>query len=153
MVATLGPGQFFGEDALLTVRAALGAFDAALAVATEQAETSNEDFVTLFSNAVEAERPGTRLARYFRNTAAEITARSENDDVEAYLRTEVEEALALLLSLKCRPRDLRRERLCRLFLAQQERLLVHSNLLRPLDRRLEQLEQRARISVHTRRQA
>ncbi|MAQ93658.1 MAG: protein translocase subunit SecD [Rhodothermaceae bacterium] len=68
-------------------------FDAALAVATEQAETSNEDFVTLFSNAVEAERPGTRLARYFRNTAAEITARSENDDVEAYLRTEVEEAL------------------------------------------------------------
>ena len=25
VVATLGPGEFFGEDALLTVRAALGA--------------------------------------------------------------------------------------------------------------------------------
>lgn len=68
-------------------------FDAALAVANEQAETSNEDFVTLFANAIEAERAGTRLARYFRNTAAEISARSDNDAVEAYLRTEVEEAL------------------------------------------------------------
>ena len=68
-------------------------FDAALAAASEQAQTSGEDFVTLFSNAVERERPGTRLARYFRNTDADITARSDNDAVQAYLREEVEEAL------------------------------------------------------------
>ncbi len=68
-------------------------FDAALATATQRAQTSNEDFVTLFANAVEAERPGTRLARYFRNADADITARSDNDAVETYLREEVEEAL------------------------------------------------------------
>ena len=68
-------------------------FDAALATASQQATTSDEDFVTLFANAVEAERPGTRLARYFRNADADITARSDNDAVEVYLREEVEEAL------------------------------------------------------------
>ena len=68
-------------------------FDAALAAAQAQAQTSDEDFVTLFARAVEAERPGTRLARYFRNTDADITARSDNDAVEVYLREEVEEAL------------------------------------------------------------
>ena len=68
-------------------------FDAALASAVDEARTSRSDFVDLFADAVEAERPGTRLARYFRNQAAEITARSSNDDVVAYLRTEVEGAL------------------------------------------------------------
>ncbi|MEM0961373.1 MAG: protein translocase subunit SecD [Bacteroidota bacterium] len=68
-------------------------FDAALAVAQEQAATSNDDFVTLFSNAIEDQREGTRLARYFRNADADITARSENGDVETYLRDEVDEAL------------------------------------------------------------
>ena len=68
-------------------------FDAALATATAQAKTSSEDFVTLFSDAIEAERPGTRLARYFRNADADITARSDNAAVEVYLREEVEEAL------------------------------------------------------------
>ncbi|PAP77389.1 protein translocase subunit SecD [Rubrivirga marina] len=68
-------------------------FDAALTAASEQAVTSDENFVTLFANAVEAERPGTRLARYFRNADADITARSENDAVVAYLQEEVEEAL------------------------------------------------------------
>jgi len=64
----------------------------------------------------------------------------------------LEEALALLLGLKCRLRDLCRERLRRLFLAQQELLLLHSNLLRPLDRRAEQLQQFARVGVHARRE-
>ena len=68
-------------------------FDAALASAVREAQTSRTDFVDLFASAVEAERPGTRLARYFRNQAAEITARSSNDDVVAYLRTEVDGAL------------------------------------------------------------
>ena len=68
-------------------------FDAAIARATELAETSGEDYVTLFAEALEAERPGTRLARYFRNADADITARSENEAVRAYLQEEVDEAL------------------------------------------------------------
>ena len=68
-------------------------FDAALATAQAQAQTSDQDFVTLFADAVEAERSGTRLARYFRNADADVTARSDNEAVEAYLREEVEEAL------------------------------------------------------------
>ena len=68
-------------------------FDAAIAAAVDEGRTSRDDFVDLFADAVEAERPGTRLARYFRSQAAEITARSSNDDVIAYLRTEVDGAL------------------------------------------------------------
>ena len=68
-------------------------FDAALEKAVEEARTSREDFVTLLANAIEEEREGTQLARYFRNQAAEITARSSNAEVEAYLRTEVDGAL------------------------------------------------------------
>ena len=68
-------------------------FDAALANATAASRTSDQDFVTLFADAVEAERPGTRLARYFRNADADVTARSDNDAVEVYLREEVDDAL------------------------------------------------------------
>ncbi len=68
-------------------------FDKALARATEQAKTSDQDFVSLFTDALGQERQGTRLARYFRNSASEITARSDNDAVEVYLREEVEDAL------------------------------------------------------------
>ena len=68
-------------------------FDTALAAATTQAETSQTDFVTLFADAVQQARPDTRLARYFRNPAAGITARSTNADVTTYLRAEVEDAL------------------------------------------------------------
>ena len=68
-------------------------FDSALAVATAEGQDSRTDFVSLFADAVEDARPGTRLARYFRNAAADITARSSNADVEAYLRGEVEQAL------------------------------------------------------------
>ncbi|MFN3597574.1 MAG: protein translocase subunit SecD [Rubricoccaceae bacterium] len=69
-------------------------FDRALARAMQEAQTSREDFVTLFTRALEAEQPGTRLARYFRNANAGITARSSNADVEAYLREEVSDALS-----------------------------------------------------------
>ena len=68
-------------------------FDAAIAQADEAAVTSGEDYVSLFAAAIEAERPGTRLARYFRNADADITARSENDAVVTYLQEEVDEAL------------------------------------------------------------
>lgn len=68
-------------------------FDNALAKASEEAKTSDQDFVSLFTDALDEERDGTRLARYFRNSDAGITARSDNNDVEIYLREEVEEAL------------------------------------------------------------
>ena len=68
-------------------------FDSALTAASRTSETGNNDFVENFSSAVEDARPGTRLARYFRNSAAGVTARSTNAEVETYLRGEVEEAL------------------------------------------------------------
>jgi preprotein translocase subunit SecD len=68
-------------------------FTNAIATANEQAASSSADYVSLFTAAVEAAQPGRSLARYFRNADAEINARSSNDDVEAYLRTEVNEAL------------------------------------------------------------
>ncbi len=68
-------------------------FDTALSAATTQAETSQTDFVTLFADAVQEARPDTRLARYFRNSGAGITARSTNAEVVTYLQTEVEGAL------------------------------------------------------------
>ena len=68
-------------------------FDTALTAATREAANSREDFVTLFADAVEEARPDTRLARYFRNTSAGITARSTNAEVQTYLRAEVEDAL------------------------------------------------------------
>ena len=68
-------------------------FDAAIATANEQAKTSDDDYVTLFARAIEAQRPGTLLARYFRNASADINARSSNDEVVEFLRGEVDEAL------------------------------------------------------------
>ena len=68
-------------------------FDAALDAAIAESRDSDDDFVDIFARAIETERPGTRLARYFRNADADITARSDNDAVETYLRAEVDEAL------------------------------------------------------------
>ena len=85
-----------GTGALLTELAGNRAddtFEQALALATERSRTDGGDFVSLFEDAVEGVRPGTRLARYFRNTDAGVTARSSNDEVVVYLREEVDEAL------------------------------------------------------------
>ncbi len=68
-------------------------FTAALATANEQAKESNDNYVDLFVDAVEEQREGTRLARYFRNSSQGITARSSNDEVSAYLKLEVAEAI------------------------------------------------------------
>ena len=69
-------------------------FEAALKSADSVAVRSDESFVTLFAGAVEEASPNRRLARYFRNPAAGINARSTNAEVQAYLSVEVEEALA-----------------------------------------------------------
>ncbi|MDX1418923.1 MAG: protein translocase subunit SecD [Rubricoccaceae bacterium] len=68
-------------------------FNSALAAARQEALTSRESFVGLFVTAIERLQPGTRLSRYFRSPDAGITARSENDDVVAYLDAEAEDAL------------------------------------------------------------
>ena len=68
-------------------------FDAALATARAEAQTSDRSFVDIFADALDAERDGIRLARYFRNADAGVTARSDNSEVIAYLQEEVDEAL------------------------------------------------------------
>ena len=68
-------------------------FEAALGRAQAAAQAGGDDFVGLFVEAVEEVSPGRRLARYFRNADAGVTARSENAEVEVYLREEVNEAL------------------------------------------------------------
>ena len=68
-------------------------FDRALALANERAETSRDSYVDLFRDALEEVRPNTRLARYFRNSADGITARSSDDEVATYLRAELDEAI------------------------------------------------------------
>ncbi len=68
-------------------------FDNALQTARNEAETSRSSFVNLFVAAVEQQQPGTRLSRYFRNSAESISARSENSDVKDYLDNEATDAL------------------------------------------------------------
>jgi preprotein translocase subunit SecD len=85
-----------GTGALLRELAAGRAdetFDAALARAQAAQQAGGDDFVGLFVEAMEEVAPGRRLARYFRNADAGVTARSENAEVEVYLREEVDEAL------------------------------------------------------------
>ncbi|MDX1439777.1 MAG: protein translocase subunit SecD, partial [Rubricoccaceae bacterium] len=85
-----------GVDALLVELAGDrrdDVFDNAVRAAREQAETSRSSFVDLFVDAVEAEQPGTRLSRYFRDADADITARSDNDQIRGYLNSEAEDAL------------------------------------------------------------
>ena len=68
-------------------------FDRAMQQAKTESQTSRLSFVELFAAAVEAEQPGTRLSRYFRNRDAGITARSDNADVVAFLEGEATDAL------------------------------------------------------------
>lgn len=85
-----------GVDALLAELAADRrdeVFDRALAEAREASRTSREPFVDLFVAAIERLQPGTRLSRYFRAADVGITARSENDEVVAYLNGEATDAL------------------------------------------------------------
>jgi SecD/SecF fusion protein len=85
-----------GVDALLRELAEARADDVfarAIARARQESQRSRESFVTLFVRAIEAEQPGTRLSRYFRDRDAGITARSDNAEVANYLNTEAEEAL------------------------------------------------------------
>lgn len=74
-------------------------FDSALLAARGQAETSRSSFVDLFIDEIERQQPGTRLSRYFRDTAEGISARSENGDVKAYLDAEASGALTRAMEI------------------------------------------------------
>ena len=68
-------------------------FNQALATARVASETSRSSFIDLFAEAIEEAQPGTRLSRYFRDADAEITARSDNSEVVAYLNDEGTDAI------------------------------------------------------------
>ncbi len=88
-------------DALIRALAtdADAAFDQALATARERADASGDDFIDTFLEAFEAQDPNVRLSRYFRSTGADITRRSENSEVAAYLRSEADEAVERAVSI------------------------------------------------------
>ncbi len=86
-----------GAGALLTELAddrADEVFEQAIQTANQRARTSRDSYVSLFTAAVAEQDPQRLLARYFRNSSSEITARSTNEEVTAYLEEQVNLALA-----------------------------------------------------------
>jgi len=75
------------------------AFDRALTTARERADASGADFVDTFVSVFEEQDPNVRLSRYFRSTGADITRRSENSEVAAFLRAEADEAVQRSVSI------------------------------------------------------
>ena len=75
------------------------AFERALATARERADASGADFVDTFVSVFEEQDPNVRLSRYFRSTGADITRRSENSEVAAFLRAEADEAVQRSVSI------------------------------------------------------
>lgn len=86
-----------GAGALLTELAddrADAVFTQAIQTANERSRTSRDSYVSLFADAVAEQDPQRLLARYFRNSSSEITARSTNAEVTTYLNEQVDLALA-----------------------------------------------------------
>ena len=87
----VGAGELFTE---LADDRADEAFEEAIRVANAEAATSRDSYVDLFVDALGEVRENTRLARYFRDAEIPITARSSDDEVVAYLRQELSEAIS-----------------------------------------------------------
>ncbi len=75
------------------------AFEQALVAARDEANATGDDFVEIFVDTFEEQDPNVRLSRYFRNTGANITRRSDNPEVAAYLRAEADEAVTRAISI------------------------------------------------------
>ncbi|MEP0547967.1 MAG: protein translocase subunit SecD [Rhodothermales bacterium] len=75
------------------------AFEQALAASREEANATGNDFVEIFVDTFEEQDPNVRLSRYFRNTGANITRRSDNPEVASYLRAEADEAVTRAISI------------------------------------------------------
>lgn len=68
-------------------------FEEVLASARERARFGDVSLIDAFVEEFERRDPNARLSRYFRNPDAGITRRSSNEEVAAYLRQQVEEAV------------------------------------------------------------
>ena len=67
--------------------------------AIEQSRTEDVPVVTAFVDAFEARDPDARLSRYFRSEEAQITRRSSNDEVLAYLQQQAEDAVTRAMEI------------------------------------------------------
>lgn len=68
-------------------------FEEVLAVAREEATLGDQSIVDAFVAEFERRDPNVRLSRYFRSDADGITRRSSNQEIQAYLRTQSDEAV------------------------------------------------------------
>ena len=68
-------------------------FEAALVQAREETTTGNESMIDAFVTAFQERDPNALLSRYFRSDDANITRRSTNEEVVAYLNQEADEAI------------------------------------------------------------
>jgi len=74
-------------------------FRSVLNAAAERATDEGLDMVNAFVQEFEAQNPDGRLSRYYRNESAGITRRSSNDDVQEYLRKEVNDAVSTAMDI------------------------------------------------------
>lgn len=68
-------------------------FEEVLVEATERSASGSVSLIDAFSQAFTERDPNALLSRYFRDTDADITRRSTNAEVVAYLQTEADEAI------------------------------------------------------------
>lgn len=74
-------------------------FDEVVAAARERVQNGNEAFIDAFVSEFESRDPDARLSRYFRNADANITRRSENNEVASYLRAEANDAVSRAIEI------------------------------------------------------
>ncbi|MFP4227297.1 MAG: protein translocase subunit SecD [Salinivenus sp.] len=68
-------------------------FEEVLQEARQRAEQEDVNAVEAFMTAFEEQNPEGRLSRYFRSESDDLTRRSDNDEVEEYLESQVEDAV------------------------------------------------------------
>lgn len=74
-------------------------FEEVLTAARARAVSGNASLIDAFVDEFEERDPNARLSRYFRNTDDDITRRSTNDEVAAYLRAQSDEAINRAMSI------------------------------------------------------
>ncbi len=70
-----------------------------LQTAADRALEEDRPVVDVFVEEFESRDPNVRLSRYFRNEQADVTRRSENTEVIAYLNSQVEEAVTRAMEI------------------------------------------------------
>ena len=64
-----------------------------ISAAEERARQEDSDFITAMVNVFEERNPNGRLSRYYRSEAENITRRSSNSEIEAYLKKQRDKAV------------------------------------------------------------